>query len=344
MDVALMSNEQARGHALQPRSGLRGLHRYARLLAAATFVLVFAGGLVTSTGSALAVPDWPLSFGKFFPKMQGGVLYEHGHRMIAGTVALMTLGLAIWAWQAERRRFVRNLALFAFGLVIVQAVLGGLTVLLLLPLAIAVSHAATAQAFFCLTIALALFTNPAWQKLAAVKSAGERPRLPELAAVTTGVIYLQILIGAVMRHMGAGLAIPDFPLAFGRLVPPLESLPEQVNYAHRVGALVVAIFVCWTAIVVLRNYRNETLLRRPAIGMLALLAAQIALGGLTIVSARAVVPTTAHVAVGAALLATSLALTLRAYRLIDGRLAAGIRAELSDADAPSRALQRQVTA
>ena len=230
-----MTNESKGVRAPQPAAGSRGLHRYARLLVAATFILIFAGGLVTSTGSALAVPDWPLSFGKFFPKMEGGVLYEHGHRMIAGTVALMTLGLAIWAWRRESRRFVRNLALLSFGLVIVQAVLGGLTVLLLLPLAIAVSHAATAQAFFCLIVALALFTNPAWQTLPAVTSVGERPRLPLLAAVTTAVIYSQILIGAVMRHMGAGLAIPDFPLAFGKVVPSLESLPEQINFAHRRG-------------------------------------------------------------------------------------------------------------
>src|SRR5579863_1207486 len=240
-----MTNEDVMARGPQSAGGLRGLHRYALALAAATFVLLFAGGLVTSTGSALAVPDWPLSFGKFFPRMEGGVLYEHGHRMIAGTVAIMTLLMAVWAWRREERRFVRNLALFAFALVIVQAVLGGLTVLLLLPLAIAVSHAATAQAFFCLTVALALFTNPAWVELPPVASAGERPRLPEMAAVTTLVIYCQILIGAVMRHMGAGLAIPDFPLAFGKLVPPLESLPEQINYAHRLGALVVTVFVCW---------------------------------------------------------------------------------------------------
>jgi heme a synthase len=339
-----MSIEGAADRTAQSISGLRGLHRYARLLAGATFILIFAGGLVTSTGSALAVPDWPLSFGKFFPRMQGGVLYEHGHRMIAGIVALMTLGLAIWAWRAEGRRFVRNLALFAFGLVMVQAVLGGLTVLLLLPLAIAVSHAATAQAFFCLTVALALFTNPAWQKLPAVDAAGEWPRLPALAAITTAVIYLQILIGAVMRHMGAGLVIPDFPLAFGKILPPLESLPEQINYAHRVGAIVVSIFVCWTAIEVLRFYRKDTLLRRPAVGMLALLVAQITLGGLTILSARAVVPTTAHVAVGAALLATSLALALRAYRLIDGRLVERGSREFSGVRAPSGAVRRQVTA
>ncbi len=339
-----MSDKDEGARGPQSAGGLRGLHRYARALAAATFVLIFAGGLVTSTGSALAVPDWPLSFGKFFPRMEGGVLYEHGHRMIAGTVAIMTLLMALWAWRREERRFVRNLALFAFALVIFQAVLGGLTVLLLLPLAIAVSHAATAQAFFCLTVALALFLNPKWRTLARIEPAGERPRLPLLAAVTTAVIYIQILVGAVMRHMGAGLAIPDFPLAFGKILPPLESIPEQINFAHRVGAIVVSVMVCWTAIVVLRSYGRQPLLRRPAMAMMILLAAQITLGGVTILSGRAVLPTTAHVAVGAALLATSLALTLRAYRLIDGRLVEQDGEDLSALRAPAGAMRQRVTA
>src|SRR6266853_1535331 len=138
------------------------LHRFAVALAVATFCLIFVGGLVTSTGSALAVPDWPLSFGKFFPKMEGGVLYEHGHRMVAGVVAILTLVLALWAWMREPRSWLRKLAAAALGLVLFQAVLGGLTVLLRLPLAIAVSHAATAQAFFCITVAVAAFTNPRW--------------------------------------------------------------------------------------------------------------------------------------------------------------------------------------
>jgi cytochrome c oxidase assembly protein subunit 15 len=339
-----MANKDAAGREPQSASGLRGLHRYARALAATTFVLIFAGGLVTSTGSALAVPDWPLSFGKFFPRMEGGVLYEHGHRMIAGTVAIMTLLMALWAWRREKRRFVRHLALFAFALIIVQAVLGGLTVLLLLPLAIAVSHAATAQAFFCLTVALALFLNPRWTTMATIEPAGERPRLPPLAAVTTAVIYLQILVGAVMRHMGAGLAIPDFPLAFGKIMPPLESIPEQINFAHRVGAIVVSFMICSTALQVLRNYRRQPLLRRPSLAMLVLLAVQITLGGATILSGRAVLPTTAHVAVGAALLATSLALTLRAYRLIDGRLVEQDGPALSALRAPASALRQRVTA
>src|SRR5277367_2879284 len=149
-----MTNEFKGARGPQRAAGLRGLHRYARLMVAATFILIFAGGLVTSTGSALAVPDWPLSFGKFFPKMEGGVLFEHGHRMIAGTVALMMLALMVWTLRRERSARARCVAMVAFGLVIFQAVLGGLTVLLRLPLAIAVAHAATAQAFFCLTVAL----------------------------------------------------------------------------------------------------------------------------------------------------------------------------------------------
>lgn len=300
-----------------PASLSLGFHRYAVVLAAATLCLIFIGGLVTSTGSALAVPDWPLSFHRFFPPMRGGVLFEHGHRMAAGTVALLTIGLALWAWRCEPRRYVRMLALTAVLLVVVQAVLGGLTVLFLLPLTLAVSHAACAQAFFCLTVALALITNPRWERYTTVASGHEWPRLPALAALTTAIIYCQILIGAVMRHMGAGLAIPDFPLNFGHLLPPLDSPDVAINFAHRVGAVVVSIFVLWTVAWVLRGYREVAQLRRPALGMVVLLALQITLGAITVLGRRPVIPTTAHVAVGAALLATCLALTLRAYRLIE---------------------------
>jgi len=294
-----------------------GLHRFAILTAAATFILIFAGGLVTSTGSALAVPDWPLSFGKFFPKMEGGVLFEHGHRMIAGTVALMMLALMVWTLRRERSARARCVAMVAFGLVIFQAVLGGLTVLLRLPLAIAVAHAATAQAFFCLTVALCLLTGSRWsspQRIAANDHA--RPALPALATITTAAIYCQILIGAVMRHMGAGLAIPDFPLSFGRLIPPLESTFIAINFAHRCGALVVAVLVTWTVVRVMRDHWNDSTLRRPAMGLMLLLVAQISLGAIAIWSGKAVVPTTAHVAVGAGVLATSLVLTLRAYHFL----------------------------
>ena len=309
-----MTNKHAEAANPRSASGSPGLHLYARALAAATFVLIFAGGLVTSTGSALAVPDWPLSFGKFFPRMEGGVLYEHGHRMIAGTVAIMTLLMAIWAWRREERRFVRNLALFAFALVIVQAVLGGLTVLLLLPLAIAVSHAATAQAFFCLTVALALFTNPQWRTVPRVEPAAQWPHLPVLAAVTTAVIYLQILVGALMRHMGAGLAIPDFPLSFGHLLPPVWNAHIAIHFAHRAGAAAVTLLVLATAGLVRFHHRCRRGLVRTADALVGFVALQIALGAFVIWSGKDVMVNTAHVVNGALVLGTSVVLTLRCWR------------------------------
>jgi heme a synthase len=296
------------------------LHRFAILCASATFALIFVGGLVTSTGSALAVPDWPLAYGHLIPKLVGGVRFEYGHRVAAGLVVILTLILAAWIWRVEPRGWVRKIALAAFGLIIVQAVLGGITVLLLLPLPIAVAHAATAQAFFCLMVAIAVFTNPRFGTHSTIAANYRRPRLTVLAALTTGVIYVQVLIGAVMRHLGAGLAIPDFPLSFGQIVPPFYSYYVVVNFAHRCGALIVSFLAIWTVARVLRFHRDEAYLRRPAIALLVLLALQITLGAFTIWSGRAVLPTTAHVAVGAAVLATSFALALRSFAL--GGLAA----------------------
>jgi heme a synthase len=295
---------------------LVALHRFAILAAAATFVLVFAGGLVTSTGSAMAVPSWPLDAGRLIPSQWGaGVLFEWGHRAIAGTVSILTLMLALWVWMAERRAWVRYTAFAAFGLVVAQAVLGGITVLLNLPLALAVAHAMTGQAFFCLMVAIALFTSPRWETTAPTPRAPGRGALTELAAATTVIIYVQIVIGAVMRHMHAGLAIPDFPLAFGRIVPPMFSAPIAVNFAHRCGAVAVTAMVLWTVARALRLYGDEPAIRRPALGLLVLLAMQIGLGAATVLSRRAVIPTTSHVAVGAAVLATCLALALRAYHV-----------------------------
>lgn len=327
-------------------ASLVALHRFAVVAAAATFVLVFAGGLVTSTGSAMAVPSWPLDAGRLIPQQWGaGVLFEWGHRAIAGTVSILTLTLALWVWIAERRAWVGYTALAAFGLVVVQAVLGGITVLLNLPLTFAVAHAMTGQAFFCLMVAIALFTSPRWETMAPMARVPGRASLAALAAATTMIIYLQIVLGALMRHMHAGLAIPDFPLAFGRLVPPMFSVPIAVNFAHRCGAVIVTVMVLWTAARALRQYGDEPALRRPALGLLVLLAIQIGLGAATILSRRAVIPTTSHVAVGAAVLATCLALTLRAWHLERVSRAAGASAS-ARAHAPQMgaAAQHQVSA
>jgi cytochrome c oxidase assembly protein subunit 15 len=287
-------------------------HRFSVFAAGATFVLIFAGGLVTSTGSSLSVPDWPLSYGQLFPPMVGGVLYEHGHRMVAGTVALLTAVLALWTWREEPRRAVRLLAAFAFGTVLLQAALGGVTVLLRLPTAVSVAHAALAQAFFCLMVSLALLTSRGW--LATPRGTADGI-LDLLAGVTAVAVYGQLLLGAVVRHTGAGLAIPDFPLAFGRIVPEISSFTVGIHFAHRVGAVVVATLVLATVARTVRLHRDDSRRMRPALLLLILLVLQVALGASIIWTGKAVMPATAHVAGSAALLATSVVLALRGWRV-----------------------------
>ncbi len=290
----------------------RGLHAYAVTVAVATGCLLFIGGLVTSTGSALAVPDWPLSFGQVFPRMTGGVLFEHGHRLAASTVGVLTVILAVWLVRAERRRWVRRLGIAALLAVVTQGALGGLTVLLKLPVAVSVAHAGVAEIFFCLTVTIALVTSRGWLEAVDRTADDGAPSLATLAATTVGVAYLQILVGALMRHSGAGLAIPDFPLSFGRLVPPITSPLVLYAYAHRVGALAVSLCVLWTAGRILRRHAGVPGLTRPALILVALLAFQVFLGAAIIWTRKAVMPTTTHVVSGALILATSLVIALRA--------------------------------
>lgn len=315
------------------------MHYFARLVVFATLLLIVAGGLVTSTGSGLAVPDWPNTYGWFmftFPvsKMVGGIFYEHGHRLIASTVGFLTIVLAAWLWIRDPRRWVRRLGFVALGAVIAQGLLGGLTVVFFLPAPVSIAHAGLAQLFFCLTVSLALFTSRGWIEgyspahcplptaNSSVRSVVNRQTdhtvLRKLALATTIVIYAQILLGASMRHTGAGLAIPDFPLAFGRLVPPIDRLasgPVAIHFAHRVGAVVVSAMVLALAGRIWTSHRRRRELLRPAQAMLVLLAAQVTLGGLTVLSGKAVSLNTAHVVTGAVLLGTSLVMALRAHRV-----------------------------
>ena len=292
------------------------VHRFAVVTAGATLGLIFVGALVTSTGSGLAVPDWPLSFGQAFPPMVGGVLFEHGHRLVAAGVGLLTVTLMVLLGQWEPRAWVRWLARGAVLAVLLQGTLGGLTVLWRLPLAVSVTHACLAQAFLCLVVTLAVCTAPGWQARPAPWVEQKQPTLPALAVITVGVVSLQLILGALMRHMGAGLAIPDFPLAFGRLVPPLDAPAVVLHFVHRLGAVVVTLCVGWTVARILSQYRAERRLLRPALLLVGLALLQLALGALTIWTRRAVLPMTAHVAVGAAVLATSVVVMLRAARLI----------------------------
>jgi cytochrome c oxidase assembly protein subunit 15 len=296
-------------HAATPYDPWR--HRYALLLAGGTVLLLVAGGLVTSTGSGLAVPDWPLSFGQVFPKMEGGVLFEHGHRLVASAIGLMTVILAIWFGRREPRPAVRRLAYVALALVVAQGLLGGLTVLLRLPTIVSVAHACTAQIVFCCLVACAVATSRRWLDAPAA------PPVPDsigtLGSIAVGATFAQVILGALMRHTGAGLAIPDVPYAFGRLVPPLLSFEIAVHFAHRVMALVVALLVAVLAV------RCAPLRSHPEIAVPARLATtlvllQILLGGAAVLTRLAVVPATLHVVTGAVLLGSLLTVTLFAVR------------------------------
>ena len=294
------------------------LHRYAKFVSAATVLLIVAGGLVTSTGSGLAVPDWPTSYGWnmfTFPMkhMVGGIFYEHGHRLIASGVGFLTIILALWIWKVEPRRWMRVLGFTALAAVCVQGLLGGITVLYFLPTPVSTAHAGLAQIFFCLTIAIALFTSRGWTQPA--NDPADDRTLRRVATTTTGFVYLQIIVGATMRHSDAGLAIPDFPLVFGGLVPPQWTAQIAVHYAHRVGALLVTLAIAATVGHVLYHHPRRAELRRPALTLACLVLTQVTLGAFVIWSQKNVAINTAHVVVGALTLATSLVLTLRTHHI-----------------------------
>ena len=301
------------------------LHLYARLVCAATLLLVAAGGMVTSTGSGLAVPDWPNSYGYFmfaFPlsNMVGGIFYEHGHRLIASIVGLLTIGLAVWLWLDEPRRWIRLLGVTALATVILQGLLGGMTVLYFLPTPISVSHAGVAQAFFCLTVCLAVFTSRSWNESggqASVNTHSSIRRDPTMLILATGLpllVFAQILIGATMRHTGAGLAIPDFPLVFGGLVPPTWSFGITIHFFHRLGAIVTTLVILAALGHLLAHHRTRHDLLRPAGSLVLLVMVQVGLGGWTVLSQRAPLVNTAHVTTGALVLAAALVLGLRVNR------------------------------
>lgn len=293
------------------------LARYSRFVAASTFLLIIAGGLVTSQDYGLAVPDWPKSYGMWMPPMEGGVLYEHGHRMVAAFVGLLTVILAVWLWMKEPRKWVRLLGLIALLVVIVQGILGGVTVLLGLAKRVSVIHATLAQTFFSIIVCLALFTSLDWRqgRWEGRLACDGRRRFPYLILFTTVLIYFQLILGAWMRHSEAAMAIPDFPLAFGRLIPEFANSRIAIHFAHRCNALLILILITWQLAAVLRSFRRESRLLVPAILWFVLVLCQITLGGFAIWTFLSVPVVTAHVAVGALILATGLILTMRTFRL-----------------------------
>ncbi|MCS7315082.1 MAG: COX15/CtaA family protein [Bryobacterales bacterium] len=279
------------------------LHRYALLTAVATFLLVAAGALVKSQEAGLAVPDWPLSFGQLMPPMEGGVLYEHGHRMIGALVGLLTVGLTVWLWRSAVPRWLKRLGLAASIAVIVQGVLGGLTVLLKLPPAISISHAMLAQLFFSAIVIIVRATSAEWSVAPEPMEDTGTPPLKLLAWLGPPAIVVQLLLGAAYRHKVLGI------------VP------------HIAGALAVAALIFMTGIAALGLASGDKPLARDARRLLWLTGIQIVLGIAAYLSRilldEASQPhpwmvtfTVAHVAVGALVLATSFVLAAETERTV----------------------------
>jgi heme a synthase len=282
-----------------PTSFHRGLHRFAVVLSSCIFLLIIAGALVTSEDAGLSVPDWPTSFGSIYkiPPMVGGVKFEHTHRMIAEGVGLLTILFCIAAFRIDRRKWLRNLSLAAIGTVVVQGVLGGLTVRMFLPWYISSAHAALGQTFFSIAVLLALYTGAEWIESTQEKFADEgAPSTWTLSLLSIFAIYLQLFFGAAFRHSGMSI------------------LPHLVN------AVLVSGILTWTATRVLIRYGRVASLRRPAAIMIGLLLVQLGFGfaayltrvvwGKTAAQPlpSMVSTTVVHVAIGALLLATSFVL------------------------------------
>lgn len=295
------------------------LHRYALVTAGMTWLLLCAGALVTGTGSGLSVPDWPLSFGTLFPSMTGGVFFEHGHRLIAGTVALLMFGLMCAFLKVEKRSGVRKLSVAAFSAVILQATLGGMTVLYGLPLWVSTIHACLAQIFFCSVVCLAWVTSQGWQRERDPLEDGGGIPLRYFSLLLSTLFFCQLFFGAWMRHLGAGLAVSDFPLIFGRLYPISPTLEVAVHTTHRMIAYSLVVLTLWFVIRIYRDHSGRLDLTAWAGTLLSLLILQFLLGALTIWLRRPVWVTTIHLANGALCFASSVALTVTLFRLSSRR-------------------------
>lgn len=316
------------------------LHYFAIATAFVTFLLLGLGGLVTSHEAGMSVPDWPNTYGYnmfLFPidKWVGGVFYEHTHRLLASAVGLLTVVLAAWFWVSEPRAWVRRLGLVAVFLVIVQGVLGGLRVRWHLDY-LGVFHGTVAQVFFILVCFFALGTSRWWLVLGYGKplvpvSTGLRT----LFVVTTGLIFLQLMLGATMRHQHAGLAIRDFPLAYGQLWPDtsataverynadrIEFRPENpitafqilLQMFHRVAALLIFVAVGLCAWQAWRQLGRQDLLARLGAAWFFMILMQVGLGIETLHCNKAADIATLHVMVGALSLVTGALWCIIAFR------------------------------
>lgn len=281
----------------------KALHRFCIAMSVLTGGLLTAGALVTSNDAGLSIPDWPLAYGSMVPPFVGGIRYEFSHRVIAGVVATLTVVLAFWLWRVEKRKWVRTFGWIALGTVVTQAIIGGLTVVLRQPIPVSVAHACVAQIFFCSLISLALFTSRWWlQDLPQMDDTGS-PQLRTLSILTASATFLQLVLGAAVRHKGFGI-IP-----------------------HIFGAVVVATLIYRTAAILRYRFPSSAPFARCRIILHSLIGTQLLLGGAALWARIAtqsapqpmpimVATTVAHVVVGALTLAGTVVVAIVSHRLV----------------------------
>lgn len=328
----------------------KAVHRFAIFTAISTFVLIFIGGLVTSTGSGLSVPDWPTTYGEnmfTYPvdKWIGGIKYEHGHRLFASFVGFLTVILAIWLTVKEDRRWVKWAGVVALAAVIFQGILGGLTVLYLLPTPISVAHGMLAQTFFCLVSAIALVTSQWWREERSPLKHTTGYYLQIFSISAAVMVFIQLGFGALLRHTYSGLAVPDFPLSYGQLLPSLsqDSITQYnqqlvqdgirwpgdksiaayqivIHLIHRYWAYLAAGIVSFAGYKIWKAEILPPSLRRNGKLMMAAVLTQFTLGFLTVLTRKEVIITTAHVAIGALTLVLCVLTTFQLAKIFGFRL------------------------
>jgi cytochrome c oxidase assembly protein subunit 15 len=300
-------------------SDTNALHRYAVFTACATLLLLVAGALVTSNDAGLSIPDWPLAYGSLTPPMVGGIRYEFTHRVIATCVGLLTIGLAGWLWRVEKRPWMRWLGLAALGGVLAQGILGGLTVRMVQPPPVSAAHATLAQLFFSTAMAIAVFTGNWWQSNVPMLEDRQSPRLRSLTVWTAVAVFLQLILGAALRHK-----------AFG-IVP------------HLVGAVIVTGLVVTTASALKGRFPSVPPLRSCARALHILIGLQLLLGAGAWWSRRysaqfpqpvpvMVTLTVMHTVTGALVLAATVVTTLLVYRMIRAQASTMLTASSAKAE------------
>lgn len=325
------------------------LRRFALLVCFATLCLIYLGGQVKSHEAGLSVPDWPLTYGENpvtfgISKWRGGIFHEHFHRLFAGGVALATVALAICLYLKESRVWLVVLGFGAVLAVLLQALLGGMTVWYHLPVLVSSSHAILAQTFFLITLTIWYgLSRERARRLDAIAAGATESNTPLKygALALIALVYCQLFLGAVMRHTESGLAVYDFPTTAGSIIPSVsDATLENINHwrfentdslgaelpdvtrgqvlihlAHRGGAAVVTVAIGILSFMAFRRRATHPALWRSALGLCAAVAFQIALGAFTIWTIKNPYVTSVHVVTGAGVLGLSALLALRAWPL-----------------------------